>query len=303
MRIKNFNQFKINEDNKYRKFPRVNEDFDETNLEEDDLDLEDDIESEGEDDFKNRFTKKIARARDVDDDDLESDEDDVNDEDNFSRFEDEDDIDNTDDEEEIIEPQDGYIGNTIIEDLANKLGVESVNNEIDYNGKKINFYSETEMIHVKDGGEEKRFKVKFGDEYKISKGLIDYIKNDGDGDFEIDEDEDVDNQDFKSIFNELKSMDKIDALSLLHEKLYDFINKKQFDSLREFMELFNNESVDVNYIKTILVVTKGIKNNQIIKDVRESLVILLDKKLESSDMDVEDEVVENKKYKFLKRFK
>lgn len=48
-----------------------------------------------------------------------------------------------------------YIGQRMISELADKLGAEVIDNAVVYNGKKINFFSETEMFHV-DG---KKFKT------------------------------------------------------------------------------------------------------------------------------------------------
>lgn len=49
-----------------------------------------------------------------------------------------------DEEEESGE----YHGTLMMKELAQMLGAELTNNEIDYNGQKINFYSETEKFHV-----------------------------------------------------------------------------------------------------------------------------------------------------------
>jgi len=48
-----------------------------------------------------------------------------------------------------------YEGTKLMSDLAQKLGTEIVNNSIEYNGKKINFFSETESFHV----DKKKFKT------------------------------------------------------------------------------------------------------------------------------------------------
>lgn len=59
-------------------------------------------------------------------------------------------------EEEEEEEGNDYIGRKMINQLANHLGTEVSNDgSIDYNGKKINFYSETEMFHV----DRKKFKT------------------------------------------------------------------------------------------------------------------------------------------------
>lgn len=46
------------------------------------------------------------------------------------------------------ESDDVYFGKKLMDELAEALGTEVVNNMIEYNGKKINFYSETEKFHV-----------------------------------------------------------------------------------------------------------------------------------------------------------
>jgi len=59
------------------------------------------------------------------------------------------------DEEGEEEEGHQYVGSKMLAELADKLGVDVVNNSIDYNGKKINFFSETEMYHV----DRKKFKT------------------------------------------------------------------------------------------------------------------------------------------------
>ena len=57
--------------------------------------------------------------------------------------------DNSFEEEQVPEEEEhDYIGNKLMNDLAKKLGTKVANNEINYNGEKINFYSETEKFHI-----------------------------------------------------------------------------------------------------------------------------------------------------------
>jgi hypothetical protein len=42
----------------------------------------------------------------------------------------------------------GYYGDNMLGELADKLGTKVVNNTVLYNGKSINFYSETNKFHV-----------------------------------------------------------------------------------------------------------------------------------------------------------
>lgn len=62
-----------------------------------------------------------------------------------------DEVDEDGDEEEGHQ----YKGNQMLSELADKLGTDVVNNSIMYDGKKINFFSETEMYHV----DRKKFKT------------------------------------------------------------------------------------------------------------------------------------------------
>lgn len=60
-------------------------------------------------------------------------------------------IDNSDNtEEEEGEGQESYEykGSLLLQELADKLGAEVSDNQINYNGKTINFYSETERFHI-----------------------------------------------------------------------------------------------------------------------------------------------------------
>jgi hypothetical protein len=49
---------------------------------------------------------------------------------------------------DATEEDDSYIGTKMLNELADKLGVEVVDGAIDYNGTKINFFSETEKFHI-----------------------------------------------------------------------------------------------------------------------------------------------------------
>ena len=53
-------------------------------------------------------------------------------------------MDDSEEEEESGE----YEGTLMMKKLAEMLGTEVSNNEIDYNGQKIHYYSETEMFHI-----------------------------------------------------------------------------------------------------------------------------------------------------------
>jgi hypothetical protein len=84
--------------------------------------------------------------KDVDDLDSEDFDEDFDDED-FDE-----DIDDREYEEEEVQEEEEeayqYIGTQLMSELASKLGVEVSNNEINYEGKKINYFSETECFHI-----------------------------------------------------------------------------------------------------------------------------------------------------------
>lgn len=59
-------------------------------------------------------------------------------------------------EQDSMEEEGGeYMGTQMLQNLADSLGTEVVDNSVEYNGKKVNFYSETEMFHV----DKKKFKT------------------------------------------------------------------------------------------------------------------------------------------------
>jgi len=59
-------------------------------------------------------------------------------------------------EQDSMEEEGGeYMGTQMLQNLADALGTEVVDNSVEHNGKKVNFYSETEMFHV----DKKKFKT------------------------------------------------------------------------------------------------------------------------------------------------
>lgn len=130
MKLKKFDQFvkNINEEFIPNEFDKVddlkNHVADE--FSEEDYDLGDD-----DDDDTEEIGGKLKDDFVVDDDDFVNDDDD---DDDFSGEE----------EEEGHE----YEGTKKLNDLAQRLGSEVIDNEINYNGFKINYYSETEKFHI-----------------------------------------------------------------------------------------------------------------------------------------------------------
>lgn len=120
-KLKRYEDF-IKESEETFKTPETSE-FDDEQF--DEVDFEDDIDSDMQIDAEDSI---------IDDDDDVSE----------LRDEIEDDIEN----DEIEEEEGEYIGTKLLNELAEKLGVEVVDNKIEYNGMEINFYSEDEKFHI-----------------------------------------------------------------------------------------------------------------------------------------------------------
>lgn len=76
------------------------------------------------------------------------------------------------------------------------------------------------------------------------------------------------------IFQELKdSVRKIvngqgtEPLELIHDKFYEFISNQRFEDARLFIKTFCHHRVDNNILRTLLVVTKGMKERPEFKDL------------------------------------
>jgi hypothetical protein len=142
MKLKKFNQF-IKE-----------------NLSEDVVPDERDLELEEPFDNIDDFESALGNSKDEEQDGY------VEGEEDYSRYEEDDDQDEYDrqvannadnfsgDEGTDIgddgEEEEGYEykGTLLMNELADKLGTQVVNNKIDYNGQEINYYSETEKFHI-----------------------------------------------------------------------------------------------------------------------------------------------------------
>jgi hypothetical protein len=71
------------------------------------------------------------------------------------------------------EDEEEYIGNKLMDELAQKLGTQVEDGQINYDGQLVNFFSETEMFHV----DKKKFKTP--DE------VVDYLTGGGKGQFDV----------------------------------------------------------------------------------------------------------------------
>lgn len=80
-------------------------------------------------------------------------------------------------------------------------------------------------------------------------------------------------------YNKIES--KVDALIFLHDKCVELIKFNEFKTLRKLMRLFDHDSIDINEVKTILVVTKSFKDFDDIDLTRKSLLQLFNQKIPS----------------------
>lgn len=136
MKLKKFNQF-IKENSEMG---------DDIIPEESDLALENEMENEFDD--IDEFTGALGDSKGEENDGYSEE-----DEDNYSKYEEDDDeleYKNQSDMDFEGEEEEGheYQGSVLMRELADKLGVEVINNKIEYNGQEINYYSETEKFHI-----------------------------------------------------------------------------------------------------------------------------------------------------------
>lgn len=84
--------------------------------------------------------------------------------------------------------------------------------------------------------------------------------------------------DFKSfIFRYQQSHDQIASLKEIHYKCRSFLDRKKYRELRKFIRLFIHESIDVNALKTLLVITQSLKDRDELRESRAALKQLFDK--------------------------
>lgn len=107
-----------------------------------------------------------------------------------------------------------YMGQKKMADLASELGTEiGTDGSIDYNGKKVNFYSETEMFHV----DKKKFKT--------SGEVINYLEGSAPDNKSMEEE----NDDMLARQEHSPSKEDMDELMGAHDD-DDFIEEEEFES-------------------------------------------------------------------------
>jgi len=78
---------------------------------------------------------------------------------------------------------------------------------------------------------------------------------------------------FMSISNE------IEQLKIIHYTSRDYLDAKNYSNFRKFLRLFIHDSTDINILKTILIITQAFKEHDKLKEMRNDIKILFDKKI------------------------
>lgn len=74
-------------------------------------------------------------------------------------------------------------------------------------------------------------------------------------------------------------MKESDKFVKLHDEIKSFLDVQDFKSVNDLMKYYLDESSSVGDLKTILVITKSFKENEVIGDTRKEIVKLLEAKL------------------------
>ncbi|HEY9047447.1 MAG TPA: hypothetical protein VIN08_16185 [Ohtaekwangia sp.] len=84
---------------------------------------------------------------------------------------------------------------------------------------------------------------------------------------------------FTEFITDFNKKEEVDALVLLHGKFREYIEGKDFGHLRKLMRLFNHDSVSASTLKTILIITKSLKDHEDVSQLRRSLKEKLESKI------------------------
>lgn len=78
---------------------------------------------------------------------------------------------------------------------------------------------------------------------------------------------------------DLNAKEEINALVEIHTKFREFIEKKDFGNLRKLMRLFSHDSIDISTLKTVLIITKSLKDQSEVSELRQTLKKILESKI------------------------
>ena len=84
---------------------------------------------------------------------------------------------------------------------------------------------------------------------------------------------------FKSFFKDLKNMKGTEPFHFISEKLESYYDCKDYAGARKFMRIFKNKYSLPTYLRTILVMSKGFKNDPYFKGILSEIEELLSSKI------------------------
>lgn len=172
----------------------------------------------------------------------------------------------------------------IIDQTENNFNVEFFNGKLELNGgKKPNFHlfsnnnTFTIQCSEKQAKEVGKFlydNIKISAHARAKKDSMEYSFCD----IYIGQSEGYFNE-FKEFHSELKNKVGTQKFHFISEKLEELYNNKNLAGAKKFIRLFLNEYSDVTYLKSILIISKGFKNNEEIGDLLSEVEKLLSKKI------------------------
>lgn len=84
---------------------------------------------------------------------------------------------------------------------------------------------------------------------------------------------------YKEFTINLKKGSGTEPLHAIHNKLRSYYDKQEFGQAKKFIRLFIHDSINENYLQSILVISKAFKANNVLKDSLNKIVEILEKKL------------------------
>jgi hypothetical protein len=85
-------------------------------------------------------------------------------------------------------------------------------------------------------------------------------------------------EELKSAIEEITIDEKVEALKKLHYRCRNYLDNQQYGQLRKLFRLFIHESTDINILKTVLIVTQSVREQEQLRDYIKDLQTQFDKK-------------------------
>lgn len=159
-----------------------------------------------------------------------------------------------------------------------------------FTGKLIENGGKTPNIHIEIAGNKHKISCTEDEAIKVNKFLYKEVKISAWGKLNS---ENKMTYKFCDLYNELsydyytefknfiginKNLAGTAPLKEIHNKLKEYYSRKEFNQSRKFLRLFCNEVVDVNRLRTILLISKSFKDNDDLKDLLNRIEEIIEKK-------------------------